>query len=389
MGHDDDARRVLLEKERLQRRARRQRVRSWPWRRALEVKDALLYVTVGFGRVPLLAFVWLFAIWVGGVGIYGAVAANDALRPNIPIVLRSPEWVLCGVEAPTRLFVPSLGTERTGLAAPGRSQLACYRAQPEAATFPPFNMWMYSLDVLLPAMQIGHQTYGAPNVRQPWGYAGRIFLDVQVIMGWALSLLAVAGFSGIVKTRRPGRGRSRRCRPARPVTSAGFDAERADVDELLVAGRPVTPHPDREGRRQAAEDGQRMMPGVGGVGHALAARGEERPRLGEVGSAVGAVGGHEHQKPHRTQRHEALRAPTVAFHLHRRQRQRGRRLDARERQAGVGVRAPIGEGVFEIGPPGLGRRGQDLAEGGERLGLEGFQRDRAQRRLPTKAANRR
>ena len=201
MGHDDDARRVLLEKERLQRRARRQRVRSWSWRRALEVKDALLYVTVGFGRVPLLAFVWLFAIWLTGVGIYGAVAANDALRPNIPVVLRSPEWVLCGVEASTRIFVPSLGTERTGLAAPGQSQLACYRTQPEAATFPPFNMWMYSLDVLLPAMQIGHQTYGAPNVRQPWGYVGRIFLYVQVIMGWALSLLAVAGFSGIVKTR--------------------------------------------------------------------------------------------------------------------------------------------------------------------------------------------
>ena len=201
MGHDDDAQRVLLEKERLQRRVRRQRVASRPWRGLLALKDGLLYVTIGFGRLPLLAFAWLFALWLVGTGVYGALAEHDAFRPNVPVVLRSPEWVLCGTEAPAALFVPSLGTERAGLAAPGQSQLACYRAQPEAASFPPFNTWMYSLDVLLPAMEIGQQTHWSPDVRKPWGSAGRGFLYLPVIMGWVLSLLAVAGFSGIVKTR--------------------------------------------------------------------------------------------------------------------------------------------------------------------------------------------
>ncbi|MFW5680141.1 MAG: hypothetical protein ACOC3D_07720, partial [Pseudomonadota bacterium] len=201
MGHDEDARRVLIEKERLQRRARRARVGRGPWRAVLAIKDGLLYLTVGFGRVPLLAFLWLLLIWLGGAGLHAAVAYHDALRPNVPVFLRAPEWVLCDVERGTRLFVPSLGTEREGLAAPGQSQLACFRDQPEAASYPRFNSWIYSLDVLLPGMEVGQQSYWAPDIRKPWGAAGRVVLYFQVLTGWALSLLAVAGFSGIVKSR--------------------------------------------------------------------------------------------------------------------------------------------------------------------------------------------
>src|SRR4029077_12567265 len=58
MGHRDDARRILFEKERLQRRMRRTRV-SRPRRTLLLLKDVLLLVTVGYGLQPLLAFVWL------------------------------------------------------------------------------------------------------------------------------------------------------------------------------------------------------------------------------------------------------------------------------------------------------------------------------------------
>ena len=60
---------------------------------------------------------------------------------------------------------------------------------------------MYSLDTLVPFLDTGQQDFWIPDVRQHWGLAGRVYLYVQNIAGWALSLLAVAGFSGIVKSR--------------------------------------------------------------------------------------------------------------------------------------------------------------------------------------------
>lgn len=201
MGHEEDARKVLIAKERLQRRARRVRAAPAPWRAAIWCKDVLVGLTVGYGRQPLLAFGWLAAFWVIGTAVFAAVAAHDALRPNIPLFLRAPEWVLCGTLAPEPVYLPSIDQTRPGLAAPGQTQLACLRSQPEAASLTRFNALMYSLDALLPVLETGQQEFWVPDVRTPWGLAGRIYLYVQTIAGWALSLLAVAGFSGLVKSR--------------------------------------------------------------------------------------------------------------------------------------------------------------------------------------------
>ena len=117
------------------------------------------------------------------------------------MMLRSPEWVLCGFPAGSPVFLPSTGDERTGLAVPGQSQMACFRSQPEARSYPRINAWMYSLDALLPGIDTGQQDFWVPDIRTRIGLAGRLYLYVQNIAGWALSLLAIAGFSGIVKSR--------------------------------------------------------------------------------------------------------------------------------------------------------------------------------------------
>ncbi len=201
MGHGEDARRVLIAKERLQRRARRARARWGAVRLALWLKDALLAITIRYGREPLLAFVWLGLFWTSGAALFATIEAREALRPNAPVFLRAPEWTLCGVPAAQTLAMPSLGQTRAGLAAPGQSQLACFLAQPEAASFPKFNPWMYALDAVLPALETGQQDYWAPDTRTAWGYAGKAFGYFLTLAGWALSLLAVAGFSGIVKSK--------------------------------------------------------------------------------------------------------------------------------------------------------------------------------------------
>lgn len=201
MGHADDARRVLFEKERLQRRARRARIGGAPVRALVAVYDWLLRVTVGYGLKVQLVFGWLLALWIAGAALLMAGEGRDALRPNNAVVLRSPEWVLCARPAGEPVAMSSVGTVREGLARPGESQRTCWRRQPEAASYPKFNAFMYAIDTMLPALDTGQRTYWSPDTRHPFGRVLKNVTYAITIAGWALSLLAVAAFSGIVRVR--------------------------------------------------------------------------------------------------------------------------------------------------------------------------------------------
>jgi hypothetical protein len=200
MGHDEEKNRVLIAKERLQRRARRARASSFLTRLRLRLTDGLLWLTTGYGRLPLLALVWIVLLWAVGAVWYTVLDHRNALRPNSVVVLRSAEWVLCGVPATETVFLPSVGQERQGRAAPGQSQLACFRAQPEAAAFPKFSAAMLSADAVILGLGTGQKDTWSPDTRVPIGYWGKVFIYVQTLAGLALGLLAVAGFSGIVKS---------------------------------------------------------------------------------------------------------------------------------------------------------------------------------------------
>ncbi len=200
MGHRDDARKILFEKERLQRRTRRIRA-GRPRRTILLLKDALLLVTVGYGLRPLLAFVWIALFWLAGVGLLAAVQAEGQLRPNSPVFLRSPEWVLCGAPTTQEVYLPSSDQRRRGLAVPDQSQVACFLEQPEVRSFPKFNKWVYSLEAVLPGLEAGQRAYWSPDTRSALGYAAKRFEYAQRIAGLALGVLALAGFSGIVRLK--------------------------------------------------------------------------------------------------------------------------------------------------------------------------------------------
>lgn len=200
MGHDEEKNRVLIAKDRLQRRARRARATSPLTRLRLRLTDGLLWLTTGYGRRPLLALVWIFLLWAVGTVWYTMLDHRQALRPNSPVVLRSPEWVLCGIPATETVFLPSVAQDRQGRAAPGQSQLACFRAQPEAAAFPRFSAAMLSADAVILGLGTGQKDTWSPDTRVPLGYWGKLFTYFQTLAGLALGLLAVAGFSGIVKS---------------------------------------------------------------------------------------------------------------------------------------------------------------------------------------------
>jgi hypothetical protein len=201
MGHDEDARAVLIEKERLQRRARRARAKS-PWlRAALVANDGILAATVRYGRQPLYAFVWLFLFWAIGAAVFDFANRNGALKPNSPVVLRSLEWTMCALEQTDSRYMPSAGQVIAGRAETGQSQMACFLNQPEASSYPEFHPWMYSLDTLLPVTELGQGEYWRPDPSKPKGSFVLHYFFFQSVIGWALSLLAIAGFSGLVKSR--------------------------------------------------------------------------------------------------------------------------------------------------------------------------------------------
>lgn len=199
MGHGEDSRAVLVVKERLQRKARRARAGSRIWRAFLAVIDGVLGVTLAYGRQPLLAFVWLLLFWLLGVAIFAYAERQGAVMPNSAVVLRAPEWTLCGLETSQQRSL--IATQQTnGLAEPGQTQLDCFRQRWEASSYPAFSPWMYSLDTLLPVLDMGQRTFWRPNPSKPGGRIAINYFYFQSIVGWALSLLAVAGFSGLVKS---------------------------------------------------------------------------------------------------------------------------------------------------------------------------------------------
>lgn len=199
MGHGEDASAVLVIKEKLQRRARRARTESRLWRAFLFVADGVLGITVGYGRRPLFALVWLTFFWLAGVAVFSHAERQGAVMPNSAVVLRAPEWTLCGIEQGERRPLVTTGASE-GLAAPGQNQLACFRQRWEASSYPAFSPWMYSLDTLLPVLDMGQRSFWRPNPAKPGGRLAINYFYFQSVVGWALSLLAVAGFSGLVKS---------------------------------------------------------------------------------------------------------------------------------------------------------------------------------------------
>ncbi|MEX0969030.1 MAG: hypothetical protein WD046_01145 [Paracoccaceae bacterium] len=178
MGHGADALKVLIEKDRLQRKASRVGL-GWARRNSYRVADGLLGLVVDYGLSPLKAFAWLAAVALFSTVLFAAAYTGGAFKPNTIQVLRGDAWMDCAQNA----LPPQ-----------------CYMSTVEGVSYPDFNALAYSLDTLLPIVDLEMQHYWIPDERTTFGALIRVALWLQIIAGWALSLLAVAGFSGLIKT---------------------------------------------------------------------------------------------------------------------------------------------------------------------------------------------
>jgi len=168
-GHEEDARRILIAKEKDRARLTRMPVLK-------RCGHALLGLVVGYGYRPWRAF------WIGLV----VVAVGS---------------VLFGIGSRNGLLTP---TKKEGYASEGAEDHQVY--------YPKFNTVVYSLDAFVPLIVLHQASYWLPNATRgkelsklKWfrlrtGGLLRLYLWFHIILGWVLSTLFVVGLSGLIRT---------------------------------------------------------------------------------------------------------------------------------------------------------------------------------------------
>lgn len=160
-GFATHARFVLVEKERV--RAARWRGIQWFLKRPFHLTYGLL---AGYGHKPEQAFFWLLMLWaLGSIAVwYGD--KHDAF-----------------FTAMDRVYV----------------EAAQSRPFQIPAEYPALNAVVYSLDVLIPFLDLNQERYWLPDRTNEYGSWLQIGLWVYVVLGWIIVSFGVAAVTGLIK----------------------------------------------------------------------------------------------------------------------------------------------------------------------------------------------
>ena len=198
-GDDDGANRVALEKRRARSRHVVANTNSLLPRFARRLWSYFLDITIGHGyqawrggvALVLFLFIGWLVFWFMGPtssGGHGIVKPSIAVAFMEDLNRRVDERPLWWKDTP-----PHHGIQ--------------YSLPPE---YPPFSPFWYSLDTLLPLVDIGQASAWAPSPIHPSitgdlsGWAVTIYLYIHIIAGWVLSTLTLVALSGVIR-REDGR----------------------------------------------------------------------------------------------------------------------------------------------------------------------------------------
>lgn len=182
MGHREDARRVLMQKEQRLRAEARAEMTSPLRRGAAAVRDALLNWTVGYGyraaRVLALAVVLILGLGV----FYDAVWRAGDMTPNAAPILVSAGWVAATQSHPAN---PGAFWSQKGQA---------------GQDWETFNGFAYAADLVIPIVTLGQESAWAPSTsRSPLGRVGWWLRWFAKALGWIITALGAAAVTGAVR----------------------------------------------------------------------------------------------------------------------------------------------------------------------------------------------
>lgn len=186
MGHRNDARTVLMHKERLlkaeNRRLSAERGGFVGWRALSWANDVFLRLSIGYGFRPARAVV-IAVILVLGLGWFFEKTwdAGD-MAPNAAPILVSKGWIAATQDHPD-------------------NPAAVWSAQGEAGQdWETFNAFAYAADLIVPIVQLGQEAAWAPSTsRSDWGRAGWWIRWFAMAIGWIVTALAAAAITGVIR----------------------------------------------------------------------------------------------------------------------------------------------------------------------------------------------
>jgi hypothetical protein len=181
MGHDEEARKIAIAKQARQRKA----WRITDIRRPLHWLYGLL---AGYGYRPFWTVCWMAGTWLL-FGTAFAIGGNFGwFGPSSPLIHKNPDIVEnCAKDSGNPQF----------------NWTTCTHVPPAYTTFQPYS---YSLDLILPLVDLQQEKDWAPMVVQADGLTpleGGIWLRrlvwLEILFGWGMSLLLVAVIGNLVK----------------------------------------------------------------------------------------------------------------------------------------------------------------------------------------------
>lgn len=185
MGHETDARRVLIEKERLQARTARKLARQdRRWARLLQIwiSDQFLRRVIGYGYRPQRSLLLGFVIIAATALFFQSAWQAGDMAPGAAPILVSAEWQNALRESP----------EHTAR--------AWSEMRGAARDYETFNAIAYAVDLFVPLIDLGQQSAWSPSTeRGPLGQIGWWLRWVVEIVGWIITALAAAAVTGLVR----------------------------------------------------------------------------------------------------------------------------------------------------------------------------------------------
>jgi len=155
-GRDEDARRIAIAKQ----DDRRRRGNLGRWTRLL---SWYLDVTIRYGYRPERALVPLLALILAGYVIFSYSWSSGAMIPT---------------KSEARLTSPA--------------RQVC------TADYPCFEPAVYSVELIVPLVNLHQVEFWAPDATRTWGVAARAYGWVATLLGWLFTTTLVAGLSGLV-----------------------------------------------------------------------------------------------------------------------------------------------------------------------------------------------
>jgi sRNA-binding regulator protein Hfq len=221
MGHVEDARQVAIAFEDRLRHADLIGVspphwglgRKWLYRFFARGLHYGFRVLTGYGYRPIRLLGWFFGMWLACAVFYWftALPPQNVFAPSNPLVFQHADYAAC---------VPGSDAAKIEQAKPAYAVPApvkgagnWYLCETLRAEYTGFSPLAYSLDVILPLVDLQQEKDWAPMIPTPkavwweelrgtgWKHGARLVLWAETLFGWLASLLLVAIVSGLTKRR--------------------------------------------------------------------------------------------------------------------------------------------------------------------------------------------